>query len=411
MTRPLPASARVVIIGGGILGCAAAWHLTRLGVTDVLLLERNSIGSAATSRAAALMTRARTKTCLIPLVAQTYDDVAALQIDLKVCLDLNVSGSLHLAASEQAEAEQAKLAEVASAHAIPCDGLSLRDAARKLPWLRTDDLRAALFFPTDATIDPYRLAAAYADAARGHGARIVQGVAVDRLVRLDGAICGVETDQGAVAAETVIDAAGAWANLLLRETGVGLPMAPVRSHYWITADDPLFPRDQPFTVLPDAAGFTRAELGGLLFGLREKASVSADPLTLPTVIDGFSFADDPNGWETLEERAEGLHRILPALDRVALRHYVVGLSTYTPDGLFVVGEVPGLTGLLAATGCCGGGIAAAGGIGRLAAHIAAGQTPPWDPQPFAPGRFGAVDPFSTAFRDRCAAARAAKTSG
>lgn len=407
MPAVTPSSAQVVIIGGGILGCSIAWHLTQLGVKDVLLLERNTIASAATSRAAALLTQARAKTSLIPLVRQTYQDILSLEEILGESLDLQAVGSLHVAASEASRADQQRLAAISEEHKITHRFLTTAEAIAQVPWLGLSEDCSVLQFPSDAFIDPYRLAAAYGEAARRGGARVAQGVGVTSLLRRGDTVCGVETSQGPVQAGTVIDAAGAWANLF----GVALPMAPVRSHYWITGPDPLFPRHQPFVVMPDASAFARPELGGLLFGLREKHSVSADPQTLPSDLQGFAFAEDPDGWESLEEGADTLRRFFPDLDRVELRHYVMGLSTYTPDGLFVLGPLPGVEGFLAATGCCGGGIAGSGGIGRTVAQMAAGQSSSWNITPFRPERFGDINPFDPAFRQICGLARSGKTSG
>ena len=172
----------------------------------------------------------------------------------------------------------------------------------------------------------------------------------------------------------------------------------------------LIPRQHPFTIIPEARAYTRPEVGGLLFGLREAQSVSVDPRTLPDDLANLSFGDD-QGWETLSEGAALLERFLPALPELAIQSYITGPSTYTPDGLFVLGAAPDVDGLLLATGCCGAGIAASGGIGRALAALAADQTPPFDLTPFQPGRFGAVDPFDPAFRRRCAQARSGKVSG
>ncbi len=403
--------ADVVVIGGGIIGCAAAFHLTRLGIGKVMLLDRNPLASAATSRAAALLTQVRTKTCLMPLVRQTFDDIAALQDRLETNLDLRLVGGLHLARSAASLAEQSALAAIAADHALPHHALDRADAIALAPWLGANSFDQALFFPDDAFIDPYRLASAYAEAARKAGAVIRPGCAVTGLKETSGAITGVSTPHGDIAAACVIDAAGAWANLVARHVGIGLPMAPVRSQYWISGPNPLFPPDSPIVVMPDARAYARPEVGGLLFGLRERQSVSADPATLPDQIDGFAFADDPDGWASLEEGADALRTFLPALDHLEIRHYVNGLSTYTPDGLYVAGAFPGLRGFVAATGCCGAGIAGAGGLGKIAATAAAGQAAPWNIEAFRPNRFGKVNPFDISFQTSCAAARSSKRSG
>jgi 4-methylaminobutanoate oxidase (formaldehyde-forming) len=205
----------------------------------------------------------------------------------------------------------------------------------------------------------------------------------------------------------VIAAAGAWSNTLLAPLGAFVPTAPVRSHYWITDRDSLFPDRHPVAFLPDARAYTRPELGALLFGLRDRTSVCADPTALPRDVSGFAFDEDPDGGRALEEGFSDLVRFIPALGRAGIAHYVCGLSDYTPDGLPVVGPLEGAEGLIAVAGC-GAGIAISGGVGLAAAELAAGGEPSLDISAFDPGRFGAVDPFDPAFRRRCAAARSRK---
>lgn len=409
-SAPPTQHADLVIIGGGVFGLSIAYHYARLEVGRVLLLERNALAAAATSRAAALLTRARAKTALMPLIAQTYADIALLETELGESLDLRQVGGLHLAASETRARELRELVIVAERAGLRVEWVSADEASRRVPWLNPEAVAAAAFMAEDAFIDPYRLAMAYARAARMYGASLRQRIAVRDLRQQGERITGVVTDQGVIYAGCVVDAAGAWANVLAARIGIGLPMVPVRSQYWITAPDPLFPRDHPMVIMPDASAYSRPELGGLLFGLRERQSISFDPCQLPDELSGFALGEE-GGWSSLEEDAPRLRRFLPALDQLKIASHISGLSTYTPDGLFVLGPAPGLQGFLAATGCSGAGIAAVGGVGLGVARLAAGLPSPFDLTPFRVDRFGPVDPLSPAFRQRCEQARSSKTSG
>jgi 4-methylaminobutanoate oxidase (formaldehyde-forming) len=240
---------------------------------------------------------------------------------------------------------------------------------------------------------------------------ILQNRAVKGIRLSNGSVRGVQTSEGDLAGSVVIDAAGVWAGLLAWDLGIGLPMAPVRSQYWITAADSLFDRDQPFVIVPDARAYTRPEGNKLLFGLRESKGVSVDPRRLPEDLSGFMIGGPEDEKESLIEGFPLLHPFFPGLEKVGIAHYITGLSTYTPDGLFVLGPVPGIRGFLAATGCCGAGIAASGGIGRAIAELAAGLSPTFDLGPFRIDRFGPADPMSEDFQKRCSEARSAKSSG
>ena len=409
-SSPPTQHADLVIIGGGVFGLSIAYHYARLEAGRVLLLERNALATAATSYAAALLTRARAKTALMPLIAQTYADIALLETELGEALELRQVGGLHLAASETRVRELRELVIVAERAGLRVEWVSADEASRRVPWLNPEAVADAAFMAEDAFIDPYRLAMAYARAARMYGASLRQRIAVRDLRQKGERITGVVTDQGVIYAGCVVDAAGAWANVLAARIGIGLPMAPVRSQYWITAPDPLFPRDHPMVIMPDASAYSRPELGGLLFGLRERQSISFDPCQLPDELSGFALGEE-GGWSSLEEGAPRLRRFLPALDQLKIASHISGLSTYTPDGLFVLGPAPGLQGFLAATGCSGAGIAAAGGVGLGVARLAAGLPSPLDLTPFRVDRFGPVDPLSPAFRQRCEQARSSKISG
>lgn len=399
----------LAIVGGGIIGCATAWAALRAGLKRVVVLERHAIGAAATSRAAALLTRPRPKTAQIPLVLETYDAIGRLAAELDDDLGLHRHGSLHVAALPARRAELDALESIARDFGFRHARIDAAEAARRAPWLDAAGAEV-LFLPDDAVIDPYRLAAAYAQAARRRGAEFRVGVGADRLILDSRRVTGVATRLGPVPADRVALAVGAWAGVLAAEAGVAIPMAPVRSTYWITADARL-PRAMPFAVLPDAGAYVRPELGGLVIGLREAQSLSIDARTLPAVIDGFDLNEAADGPAILADGADRLRRFLPKLDALRFQRFIAGLSTYTPDGQFVIGRAPGVDGLLIASGCCGAGIAASGGFGAAIAALAMEQEPPFDLAPFDPARFGAIDPFDPGFRARCAAARSAKSSG
>ena len=207
----------------------------------------------------------------------------------------------------------------------------------------------------------------------------------------------------------MIDAAGAWAAILSERAGYALPMAPVRSHYWITERGTGGGGDHPVTVLPDVAAYTRPETGGLLLGIQEPNSATFDARDLPDDPDAFSPTTGEDHWDTLAEGAQAVARFCPDIMEFRFADYISGLSTYTPDGQLVLGPVPGLTGFLATTGCCGSGVMLSAGIGAATADLALARKSAFDTTAFRPDRFGPVDPFSQEFRARCAAARAAKS--
>ncbi|MEQ6120484.1 FAD-dependent oxidoreductase [Reichenbachiella sp. MALMAid0571] len=401
----------VVVIGAGTIGCAITYYLAKKSV-KVRLLERNTIGSGNTSLAASLLTKIRSKPDIIPLVQETYHAMDSLNDEIENKLDIQMVGSLHLAASDKSVEDLDQLTSIADDFNISHSYISKSEMQAMVPWLKTDEIIKASFMPDDAFMDAYVLTNAFAEAARKHGAVIQQYTNIEGLVQEGDCIKGVKTKDGIIECDYVVDAAGAWSNLLSLQVGIGLPVTPVRSNYWITSANPqLFPATQPIVILPDASAYTRPESGALLFGLRESKSVHFNPEKLPSDLTGYVFGDPEDRWNILLEQGERLQRFFPKFDEIEIAHYIAGVSTYTPDGMFVLGGLPQIKGFLAATGCSGAGVAVSGGMGRIISEIITGTNPYCDINPFKIDRFGALNPLSEEFRQRCADARSHKKSG
>jgi 4-methylaminobutanoate oxidase (formaldehyde-forming) len=163
-------------------------------------------------------------------------------------------------------------------------------------------------------------------------------------------------------------------------------------------------------LIPDANFYSRAQGNALLFGIRESDSLVVSPGDLPDENSDFNFSPD-SGWNDLIINHRKLIRFFPKADRTGIEHYIAGFSAYTPDNLFVAGEIPGTKGLLVATGCVGAGISVSGGIGLGIAHLAAGIPNPFDFSHYRPDRFGLVDPYSREHLTLCGKARSGKKSG
>lgn len=402
-----------LIIGGGILGAATAWALAQRvpAGARIRLVEAGMVSTATTSQAAALLTRVRPDPAMAAMVAQTFAAIYELNSVLDELLPLRQVGSLHLATDETGRDYLQQTANTARQLGLASDRLSADQIRSLSPWLEPGSDGTALFVAEDGYMDPVQLAQGYLTAARRLGVEVIQNCRVERLLVEQGCAVGVETSKGQTHAETIICCAGPWSAALLAQYGISMAMAPVRSHYWISEANPkLFPVNSPMVILPDINAYARPEVGGLLFGLRDKQAVYGDASNLPEDIHGYLFNCDPDGWDCLEAGYGSLAGIFPALEQVGIAHYISGISSYTPDGKPLLGTTE-LPGLLVASGCSGGGIALSGGIGRMLAEIALGRDPFTDVKPFRVDRFGQVDSFSEAFRIQCALARSQKISG
>lgn len=401
----------MVIVGGGIFGCAIAYYYAwNNPEKKVVLLERNELNNAATSRAAALMTMVRSKKSYIPLTIETFKVAKQMERELNENLDFKHVGMMHVAASEAKVKDLENLMQIAEEYNQDAYYISKEEAVKKAPWLNVDEALKIGFVPNEAYCDPYMLGTFFARCARKYGAEIKQGVEASELLKEGNKVIGVRTSEGDITATTVVDAAGVWAPILAKEVNAGLPMAPVRSQYWITEKADIFPVDSPMVLLPDAQAYARPEGGSLLFGIRESKSLVASPTKVPRDISDFIFSED-EGMNDLIENGERLARFFPAFYGMGIKYYIAGFSGYTPDSQLVLGEVPGVDGFLVASGCCGAGISVAGGVGLGIAEMAVGRLSPFDFSGFSVQRFGEIDSFSADWLNRCASARSNKVSG
>lgn len=401
----------VVIIGGGIFGCAIAYYYTKNNPgKKIVVLERNELCNAATSRAAALMTIIRSKRSYIPLSLETYKAVEEMEKQLGESLDMKTVGMMHVAASDAKVIDLENLMKIANEFEQPARYISNEEAHRMSPWLKTDEAIKIGFVPMEAYCDPYLLGTFFARCAKMQEADIRQGVEVKEVIMDGNTAVGVSTVSGNIYADKVIIAAGAWAPIFAEQAGIGLPMAPVRSQYWITEKAAIFPVNSPMVLLPDAQAYARPEGGSLLFGIRELNSFSASPKNIPSDISHFPFSPD-RGITDLSEVIDKLGRFFPAVYDIGLKYYIAGFSGYTPDGNLSMGVVAGVDNLLLATGCVGAGISISGGVGLAFAEMAAGRRNPYDFSDFDIQRFGKIDSFSNEWLSKCAMARSKKVSG
>lgn len=403
----------ILIIGGGIFGAAIAYHLAQRGLGErVIVLERGQPAGGATSRAAALVTVVRDNPMLSALAQETFRCIATLEERFGEDVGCHRVGALHVA-PQAMRPQLEKQAGYFAARGVAAHWLEKNDALARAPWLAPSAFDTACLYPDECYVEPYLLASAYQRVAGQLGVKLQLGAEVQEIVIAADRVSGVTlADGNFLPARMVINAAGAWANLLSVPLDLPLPMAPVRSQYWISENAPIFPRDGAIVLMPEIRAYARPEVGSLLFGVREQRPAVVDPRSLPADLSGFVFdPDDPDGWQNLAEGAETLARYFPSVETLGIAHYLTGPSNYTPDSQLILGAAANISGLFVATGCNGSGITFSGGVGRLISELICGDTPFTDTTVCAPARHGRFDPFSPGFLQSCAAARAKKSSG
>ena len=376
MTSPgaatVPDRARVVVVGGGVIGASVAYHLAHLGMPDVVLLERDRLTSGTTWHAAGLMaTFGSTSQTSTELRMYTRDLYARLEAETGQATGLKQVGLIELAIEPGRLEEYRRVAAFNRLCGVEVHEISPAEVARQFPLARTDDVLAGFHIPGDGRVNPVDVTMALAKGARMRGARIVEGVPVTGFLRRRGAVTGVRTAQGDVEAEFVVNCAGMWARQLGELAGVSIPLQPAEHYYLLT--EPIEGVDGGWPVLEDPAnyGYYREEGGGLMLGLFEPACA---PWNVGGVPADFSFGELPPDWDRMTPYLERAMSRIPVVASVGIKKFFCGPESFTPDLLPIVGEAPELKNYFVAAGLNSIGILTGGGIGRVVAQwIAEGR--------------------------------------
>lgn len=409
---------KVLVLGGGIIGLSIAYYLQRSGKADVTLLEGGNCGAGTTSQAAALLTRARSDINDGLMVDETHNVIRTFEQQSGEAF-MQRHGCVHIASNNDQLVALQKHEQQAQVRGLDCRWLNGKETATRFPWLKCPSTDLGLYYPDDGHADPYLLAQYYFRAAKFHGAQIRQHSKVEELTFAADKLTGVITNSGeAISADSVVVALGPWSSVFLAQYNVPLAMSPVRSHYWITNNLETVSPDHSMAIVPAAKVYLRPENRALLFGVRDSQMCVADPQELPgqqDAIHGFQFSQDNNGWAALEENWQQLMALCPQLENAELNHYISGISSYTPDGLPLLGACKEITDLYLATGCSGAGIAWSGGIGRLMSELILDCPTFVTNERYDPYRFDniteAADSLNPEFRHLCALGRAQKKTG
>jgi 4-methylaminobutanoate oxidase (formaldehyde-forming) len=390
-------TATAVVVGSGAFGAATAYHLARRGV-DVVLLDQHALGSQTSPRAAGLTAQAASLPVMARLRREACEAFERFEAETGRTVGFHRSGSLKAAYSEAGEARLR--ADLAVAHGLGIEArlVSADEAHRLAPHFEPGPARAIGHVPGDGWLDPTRVAVGLAGRAGELGARLRPFTRVTRLLAENGRVAGVETPRGEIRAPVVVDAAGAWTASVAAAAGIRLPLLPVRHQLYVTEPIPGVAPLQPIVRLLEASVYVRYCDGGLMFGGYEDRPAVVDPATLPPTFQVAELALDLAVLRALTDEVAARFPVLRGA-RVAVHRG--GLPTMTPDGHPILGPVPGLTGLYAASGCCVGGLSLSPAAGRaLADLIVDGRSDP-DLAPLAVDRFRDVAADEAAFRAAC----------
>jgi glycine cleavage system T protein len=375
MAVELPRRARVVIVGGGVIGCSIAYHLTKIGWNDVVLLERKQLTSGTTWHAAGLVGQLRPSINMTRLAKYTGELYRGLEAETGQATGYRQCGSISMATTAERFEELKRSASMAKVFDLPVEVISPERIKELYPIANVDDLVGGIHIPSDGYANAVDITQALAKGARNGGARIVENCKVTKI-RHDGErVTGVDTEQGPIDADHVVLCGGMWTRDLAASIGVTVPLHACE-HYYVLFEgiDGLSP-SLPVLRDYDYCGYYKYDAGKLLVGAFEP---NARPWGMGGISEDFCFDEIEGNFDHFEPVLIDAMRRVPALENAGIQKFFCGPESFTPDVRYHLGESPELRGCFVAAGLNSIGLQSAGGIGKVMADWIRDGVPPAD---------------------------------
>ena len=381
----LPSSAKIVVIGGGIVGCSVAYHLARMGEKDVILLERGKLTSGSTWHAAGLVGQLRSSANITQLLGYSVALYERLEAETGQATGWKRNGGLRLACNAERWIEVKRQATTAKSFGLEMQLMTPKEALAIWPLMQVSDVVGAAFLSTDGQASPSDIAMALAKGARQGGVTVREGVRVTGFDIEGGRLRAVLTDKGRIGCDKAVIAAGQWSRALGKLAGVNIPLVSVQHQYLVTERLDGVQPNLPTLRDPDRLTYWKEEVGGLVMGGYEP---NPKPWAEKGIPDGFEFQlldNDLDHFEPILQLAIGR---VPAMEKAGIKTFINGPESFTPDGNFILGEAPEVRGVFVGAGFNAFGIASGGGAGMALAEWVARGSPPYDLWPVDIRRFG-----------------------
>ncbi|RQR51598.1 FAD-dependent oxidoreductase [Burkholderia sp. Bp9140] len=375
MMNQVPAHADVVIVGGGIVGCSIAYHLTKLGITDVTLLERKQLTCGTTWHAAGLIGQLRNSRQMTELAKYTSELLYELERETGQATGFKQNGSISLALNPSRFEELKRGASMAKNFGLDVQVIGSSDIKELWPMLNLDGVVGGVFLPKDGQANPTDITQAFAKGARMRGAKILENQKVEKLLVENGRAVGVQTAEGVIKANTVVLAAGMWSRELAAQIGVSLPLHAAEHFYIVTESVEGLPGNLPVLRVPDECAYYKEDAGKLLLGAFEPV---AKPWGMKGIPEDFCFDALPDDFDHFEPILLDAANRVPVLENTGIKTFFNGPESFTPDDRYLLGETAEVKDLFVACGFNSIGIQSSGGAGKALAEWIRDRRPPMD---------------------------------
>jgi glycine cleavage system aminomethyltransferase T/glycine/D-amino acid oxidase-like deaminating enzyme len=375
MAKELPTQADVVIIGGGVIGASLAYHLTKIGITDVVLLERKQLTSGTTWHAAGLVGQLRASRNMTELAKYTTELMKGLEAETGQATGFKQNGSYSVALTEARFEEFRRGASMARNFGLDVQVISAGEVKERLPHLATHGVTGGVYLPGDGQVNPIDVTQAYASGARSRGAKVFEHTKVTRLLKQGNRVTGVETTAGTIMADKTVICSGMWSRELGQQVGVQIPLHAAEHFYVVTEPHPDLPKEMPVIRVPDEWAYYKEDAGKLLLGAFEPV---AKPWGMEGIPDDHEFETFPEDYDHFEPVLEKAVARMPLLETAGIALFFNGPESFTPDDRYYLGEAPFVDDLFVATGFNSIGIQSSGGVGKVLAEWIRDGHPPLD---------------------------------
>ena len=367
MSKEIPKSTKVVVIGGGVIGCSVAYHLTKFGWKDVVLLERDQLTSGTTWHAAGLVSQLGPTAAVTKIRKYTLDLYKKLEKEVDHSAGLRINGALSIAQTDARWQELKRQATTAQLYDVDIKILDKDQIKKNYPIMYTEDLKGGVLMPGDGAADPSGVTHMLAKGARLGGAKIFERSPVETILIKNGRISGVRVNGQNIECEYVVLATGMWSRQIGENIGVSIPLYPAEHFYVITESienlSPTLPVIRDF----DSSTYIKEDAGKLLIGIFEGKSIPAFNKT-NKVPEDFSFGEFPENFDHFQPYLEKSMKRFPVLEQAGIRKFFSGPESFTPDTNSLLGEVPEVKNLFVSCGLNSIGIGSGGGVGKVTAE-------------------------------------------